>query len=123
VERRRRDPSRDGVGFVSALDLWFAGHLPYSVWLLALPILNETPVATPHEAMALSIVIPLVWTTFIVTAFCRVVLGLTPAAARWRAGFHLVLVLILGGTLVLWAAGGPVALLSYVLRRLSGMWI
>jgi hypothetical protein len=111
-------PSRR-VGFVRAVDLWFAGHLPYSLWILGLPLIAALPLATPHELMVFSIVIPLVWTTTIVTAFCRVVLGLTAAAARWRSAVHLLLVLILGSALVVWAAGGPMAIISYVLRRLT----
>src|SRR5262245_40593254 len=109
-------PSRN-VGFAQALDLWFAGHLPYSLWILALPMLTVVPVATPHEIMGISLVVPLVWTTFIVTAFCRVVLGLSPAAARRRAAIHLALVIIVGSIAVVWAAGGPAALLSYLVRR------
>ncbi|HET6958484.1 MAG TPA: hypothetical protein VFI56_17925, partial [Vicinamibacterales bacterium] len=108
--------SRD-VGFAHAIDLWFAGHLPYSLWILALPMLTVVPVATPHEIMAISLVVPLVWTTFIVTAFCRVVLGLSPTAARRRAAIHLALVIIVGSIGVMWAAGGPAALLSYLVRR------
>jgi hypothetical protein len=111
------------VGFAHALDLWFAGHLPYSLWILMLPILTVVPVATPHEVMGLSIVVPLVWTTSIVSAFCRVVLGLSPAAARRRVALHLMLVMFVGGAVVVWAAGGPAALLSYGLRRLSGTWM
>jgi hypothetical protein len=109
-------PTRS-VGFAHAIDLWFAGHLPYSLWILALPMLTVVPAATPHEIMAMSIVVPLVWTTFIVTAFCRVVLGLPPSAARWRAAMHLTLVFIIGAIAVVWAAGGPAALLSYLVRR------
>jgi Na+/phosphate symporter len=73
--------------------------------------------------MGLSVVVPLVWTTSIVSAFCRVVLGLSPAAARRRVALHLVLVVCVGGAVVVWAAGGPAALLSYGLRRLSGTWM
>jgi hypothetical protein len=114
-------PSRR-VGFAHALDLWFAGHLPYSLWVLALPIVTVVPVGTPHELMGMSAVVPLVWTMFIVAAFCRAVLGLTATEARWRTAMHFVLVLIVISTVVIWAAGGPAALLSYFLRRLNGMW-
>ena len=111
------------VGFVRALDLWFAGHLPYSLWVLALPIVTIVPAGTPHELMGVSAVVPLVWTMFIVAAFCRVVLGLSASAARWRTAMHLALVVIVVSAVVVWAAGGPTALLSYFLRRLNGMWM
>jgi hypothetical protein len=112
--------SQRRVGFVRALDLWFAGHLPYSLWVLALPVVAMIPAATPHELIAMSIVVPLVWTTLIVTAFCRVVLDLSPRAARRHAAFHLAMACAIGGALVVWAAGGPAALVSYLLRRLIG---
>lgn len=112
--------SQRRVGFVRALDLWFAGQLPYSLWILALPVVAMIPAATPHELIAASIVVPLVWTTLIVTAFCRVVLDLPPTAARRHAAFHLAMVCAIGGGLVVWAAGGPTALVSYLIRRLIG---
>ena len=112
---------RRPIAFTRALDLWFAGHAPYSVWLLLLPFLTGIPGATPHDVMGITIVAPLVWTIFIVTAFCRVVLGTTPQGARWRAALHLALVAAAGVPLILWATGGYAALLSYVLRRLSGV--
>jgi hypothetical protein len=115
-------PSRRRIGFVHALDLWFVGHLPYSVLILALPFVTAVPLATPHELMGAAAVVPVVWTAIIVSAFCREVLGLTPTAARWRASAHLALVLIVGGALIVWAAGGPTAILSYAVRRLSGVW-
>ena len=115
-------PSRRRVGFVHALDLWFAGHLPYSVWILALPFVTALPVATPHELMLATVVVPAVWTEIIVSAFCREVLGLPPMAARRRTAAHLALALIVGGVLVVWAAGGPTAILSYAVRRVKGVW-
>jgi hypothetical protein len=107
------------VSFARAIDLWFAGHLPYSLLILSLPIVTAFPIATPHELMGIAIIVPLVWTTFVVAAFCRVVLGLTPTGARWRVALHFGLVLIVGSALTVWAAGGPAAILSYALRRLS----
>src|SRR5215471_5515013 len=96
-------PSRRRVGFMHALDLWFTGHLPYSAWILALPFLVAVPLGTPHELMAASFVVPFAWTAIIVSAFCRVVLGLEPETARRRTAAHVLLVLIVGSALVLWA--------------------
>ncbi len=107
------------VGVVRALDLWFAAHLPYSFWILALPALAAVPIATPHELMAASLAAPLAWTAVIVAAYCRTVLGATPAGARQRAAVHLAVVIAIGSALVLWAAGGWAALVSYLLRRLT----
>ena len=112
------------VSFTRALDLWFAGHLPYNLWVLFLPFVTAVPIGlagSPHELMGVSIIAPFVWTTFIVGAFCRVVLDVTPGGARRRVVLHMTMVLIAGVALAIWAAGGPAALSSYLLRRLNGL--
>lgn len=112
------------VSFARALDLWFTGHLPYNLWILLLPFVTAVPIGpadSPHELMGISAIAPLVWTAFIVGAFCRVVLGVTPAGARRRAILHVAMVLIAGSAFVIWAAGGFAALSSYLLRRVSGL--
>jgi hypothetical protein len=108
------------VRTAQAIDLWFAGHLPFSLWLLALPITTWASVTAPAlEIVGLTSIVPLVWTAFIVTAFCRTVLGTTSAAARWRAGIHLGAFVIVASTLFMMSAGGGAALLSYAMRRLA----
>jgi hypothetical protein len=107
------------VRTAQAIDLWFAGHLPYSLWLLTLPIITSSVSAPALEIVGLTGIVPIVWTTFIVAAFCRAVLGTTPAAACWRAGIHLGAVVIVASTLFTISAGGGAALLSYALRRLA----
>jgi len=112
------------VSFARALDLWFAGHLPYNLWILFLPFVTAVPIgpaASPHELMGISAIVPLVWTPFIVGAFCRVVLDVTPAGARRRVILHMAMVLVVASALVIWAAGGAAALSSYLLRRVSGL--
>jgi hypothetical protein len=112
------------VSFARAFDLWFAGHLPYNLWILLLPFLTDLqvgPADSPHELMGVSAIVPLVWTTFIVAAFCRVVLGMAPVNARRRAILHTAMVLVVGTALVVWAAGGVAALSSYLLRRVNGL--
>ena len=112
------------VSFSRALDLWFAGHLPYTLWILFLPLVMTVPIGpadSPHELMGVSVIAPLVWTAFIVGAFCRVVLGATPARARRRVMLHMAMVLIVGVALAAWAAGGVAALSSYMLRRVNGL--
>ncbi|HUK35030.1 MAG TPA: hypothetical protein VLV86_14020 [Vicinamibacterales bacterium] len=111
-------PSRR-VSFLHAFDLWFAGHVPYSLWILAIPLVTAVPAGTPHELMGLAFIVPLVWTTVIVAAFCRVVLGLAAADASRRAALHLATVVIVVAALATWAAGGPAAIVSYVAHRLG----
>lgn len=112
------------VSFARAIDLWFTGHLPYNLWALLLPFVTAAhfgPADSPHELMAISIVAPFVWTAFIVGAFCRVVLDVPRDGARRRVVLHMAMVLVAGGALATWAAGGVGALSSYMLRRVSGL--
>jgi len=65
------------------LELLFAGHLPWSLWMLVLIGFDTfTPVPIPQVIQVLSLLVPAVWTTIILSAFCRIVLGCTPARAH-----------------------------------------
>ena len=110
-----------GVAFWRAMDLWFAGHVPYSLWILLLPFLTSTAVP-PHDMICVSILAPLVWTSVITGAFFRTVLGMDASTARRRALFHLMIVVIIISALGLWAAGGIPATLGYVMRRWNALW-
>jgi hypothetical protein len=76
--RRRRVP------FSTALDLFFRGHLPWSLWLLGLAALMMARfphglAATPSMGhVLLTALVPIAWTWVITLAFCRTVLAL-----RW----------------------------------------
>ena len=111
-----------GVAFWRAMDLWFAGHVPYSLWILLLPFLTSSAAVPPHDIIGVSIVAPLVWTSVITSAFFRTVLGMDASAARRRALFHLAIVVIIVSALGLWAAGGIPATLGYVVRRWNALW-
>jgi len=98
-------PSRR-AGLLRALDLWFAGHAPYSLWLLAVAgAFAAMPWASLDLLIALA-VIPAAWTAVIVVAFCRRVLGTSRAGARWRAAVHFVVVWAIALELVALSAGG-----------------
>jgi hypothetical protein len=89
-----------------ALDLWFAGHLPYSVWLLTVAAaFAALPWASLDGLIALAI-IPAAWTAVIVAAFCRHVLGTSRAGARWRAVAHFIVIWAIAFELVALSAGG-----------------
>ena len=65
------------------VELLFAGHLPWSLWMLVtIGIDTFTPVPIPLVIQVLSLLVPAVWTTIILSAFCRIVLGCTPARAH-----------------------------------------
>jgi hypothetical protein len=71
------------------LELLFLGHLPWSLWtLVILGLYTFTTLPVGLAAQVLSLLIPGVWTTIIVLAFCRTVLGCTPARARMLTAAH-----------------------------------
>lgn len=94
------------VGLPRALDLWFAGHVPYSLWLLtAAAVFAALPYASLDGLITVAF-IPAAWTAVIVAAFCRQVLGTSRAGARWRAAWHFLLIWAISFELVALSAGG-----------------
>jgi hypothetical protein len=71
----------------SALDLFFAGHGPWSLWLMviALVLMAKLPGgidgAGDVRLVALSGLLPITWTAVIMLAFCRAALSLSLARA------------------------------------------
>ena len=94
------------IGVVPALDLWFAGHIPYSLWMLVVFALTGMLTAANLSLVIVSAVVPAIWTAFIVTAFCQTVLGTTASGARWRAAVHFVSIWAITLSYIAWAAGG-----------------
>ena len=94
------------VGALEALDLWFAGHLPYSLWVM---VAFATMAMMPFGSLGVligSAVVPAIWTGFIASAFCRTVLGTTASEARWRTGAHFVSIWAITLSYIAWGAGG-----------------
>ena len=78
------------VRMPDAIALLFAGHVPWSLWLLttsAWIALAPAP-ALGFSWMVLSTLVPAVWTSKIISAFCRTVLHATPRGARMRVAAH-----------------------------------
>jgi hypothetical protein len=71
------------------LELLFLGHLPWSLWMLVMTgLYTFTRLRIGPPLQVISLLIPLVWTTIIVSAFCRTVLGCTPARAHVLTAAH-----------------------------------
>jgi hypothetical protein len=71
------------------LELLFIGQLPWSLWTLVLVGLHTfTTVPIGLAVQVLSLLVPGVWTTMIVFAFCRTALGCTPGRARLLTAAH-----------------------------------
>jgi hypothetical protein len=78
--RRRR------VDFPRAIELLFAAHGPWSLWLILFAAAQSIPVNT--YVMLASGIVPIVWTAVMIGAYGREVLGLTTRSARLRALAH-----------------------------------
>jgi len=94
------------VATLDALDLWFAGHVPYSLWMLCAFGVMAAMTTGRDRLLIASAVVPAIWTAFIVAAFCRTVLGATASGARWRAAAHFVAIWAITASYIAWAAGG-----------------
>jgi len=93
------------VGFLTALDLWFAAHVPYSLWMLiALGFMAAFPVSV--ELIIASAIVPAIWTMVVVSAFCKTVLQTTPGGARWRTAAHFAAIWGFTFSYIAWVAGG-----------------
>jgi len=89
-----------------ALDLWFAGHAPYSVCLLTVAAVFAALPWASLDGLILLASIPASWTAVIVSAYCRTVLGTSRAGGRWRAVLHFFLIWAIGFELIALSAGG-----------------
>jgi hypothetical protein len=94
------------VSVPRAVDLWFAGHVPYSLWLLAASASFSVLPYVSLDALIALAALPAAWTAVIVAAFCRQVLGTGTAEARWRAMVHFVVIWAIAFEVVALSAGG-----------------
>jgi hypothetical protein len=77
-------PSRRTVGLSRALDLFFASHLAWSLWLLAVAMWSPSALGRPLMPVLISAPVPLALTVRMIAAFFREVLELDPREARVR---------------------------------------
>jgi hypothetical protein len=77
-------PARRTVGLARAVDLYFAGHAPWSIFVLLAAAWGLTPNGWPVWPVAAAAVVPAILTARIVRAFFAEVLALDARAARRR---------------------------------------
>ena len=92
------------VDLPTALDLLFAGHLPWSIWLLLIAVAASAEV--PQRVLAVASVVPALWTMTVLNAFCRSVLASSVRDARIRVVAHQVLIWGFAVSYILFNAGG-----------------
>lgn len=77
-------PARRTVRVARAIDLFFAGHAPWSIFMLLTVAWSFVPPETPEWVLRAAAVVPGVATVRIVHAFFTTVLALDSRAARRR---------------------------------------
>jgi hypothetical protein len=76
--------ARRTVGIARAVDLYFAGHAPWSLWVLAVAAWAPSPLGFSTTSLLVSALVPLFLTVRIVSAFFREVLEMDPREAFAR---------------------------------------
>ena len=76
--------------FGRRIDLWFMGHMPWSLWIFAatLAMGSARKGWRVEWPIIVSALIPIAWTSVIAASFCRVVLADPPRVARARTALH-----------------------------------
>ena len=74
--------ARRTVGLARALDLFFAGHAPWSLLVLAVAAWAPSPIGRPFWPVVVLAIVPILLTPRIVFAFFREVLGMSARDAR-----------------------------------------
>ena len=95
------------VGVPRAVDLFFASHVPWSLWMLAAVAWAPTPGGRPLTPVLLAALLPMVLTPRMIAAFCRQVLRMDGRQAIARTAMHQVLtwglfVAVYGSAVALW---------------------
>lgn len=77
----------------TALDAYFATHRPWSLWILGIHalFLLAGPARSAALWLALTAVVPAVWTARLLVTMCRDRLGLSARESRRRVAIHEVL--------------------------------
>jgi hypothetical protein len=99
-------PAGRAVSAVRAVELWFSGHVPWTLWLLAIaPLLRLVP-DLDVQPLLVSMLLPMAWTVPIAVAFSRIVLGRSGVESWARALVHQAAIVFVILSYVAWAAGG-----------------
>ena len=102
----RSSGSRRRVNEARAFELWFAGHVPWTLWVLLLaPAIRAYP-TLPVEEILFSMLAPIAWTCVIAAAFGKYVLGRSTPASWLLALIHQLAIIGLVLSYVAWSAGG-----------------
>jgi hypothetical protein len=100
-------PARRTVGLSRALDLFFASHVPWSLWFLAAAAWAPSPLGRPLTPLLVAAFVPFVLTPRMIMAFFREVLELDPRDAMARTVAHQAITWITFAAFAAWAVALP----------------
>jgi hypothetical protein len=81
-------PAQRTVGLPRALDLFFASHAPWSLWMLAAAAWAPSPIGRPMWPVLAAALVPIALTPLMIAAFFREVLEMDPRHAVARTAAH-----------------------------------
>ena len=81
-------PSKRTVGLPRALDLFFASHAPWSLWMLLAAAWSTSPFGHRTVPVLVLALVPIVTTPRMIAAYFREVLELDPRHALGRTAAH-----------------------------------
>jgi hypothetical protein len=96
------------VSRARAFDLLFAANGPWSCWLIGFTLWTQvtSPIGRSLHAVPWTLLPAAAWTAWLIYAYCRVVLGDSVRAARWRTGVHQAAMWGVGLAYFFWAVQG-----------------
>jgi hypothetical protein len=103
------------IGRARALDLFFASHAPWSLWMLASAVWVPSPLGHRASPLFIAALVPMVLTPRILAAYFREIQGLDRRAAAVRTIVHQMLT----WGLFVAAFGAAVAIWPRILQALS----
>ena len=100
------------VTVLQAIDLLFAGHLPWSLWVCGVAAWAASDGGHVIEIVAGGAAVAIVWNAIVVSAFIRVVLAARGGGIWARTLAHQGLIWAFGLTYIAWMSGGWFRLLN-----------
>jgi hypothetical protein len=107
-------PARRTVGLPRAFDLFFASHIPWSLWFLAVAAWAPSPLGRPMTPALVAALAPLVLTPRIIAAFFREVLEMDPRHARVRTAIHQTITWLVFLAIASWAIALPPRVIEWL---------
>jgi hypothetical protein len=103
---------RRRVAWPAAIDLLFAGHVPWSIWIVVVSAWHAADLPYGIVVLAAGAVVTIAWNAVILNAWAVAVLGASPSGARVRVLLHQTAIWGLGLWFIASISGGWFRLLE-----------